>query len=113
MEQLRGETRWPDKCPQCGAKDPTAQHILDTHARPLLPAEDMDGPLGALALLRTDLAPDVLRRNIRLTGQILRGGRDWRWLRSAGPEAEAGRMGGSSESPAANPGDGEAGTERG
>ena len=31
-------------------------------------------------LLRTDPAPDVLRRNVRLVGQLLHGRGDWRWL---------------------------------
>jgi len=37
-------------------------------------------PLGPLWLLRTDLPPDVLRRNVRLVGQLLHGRGDWRWL---------------------------------
>ena len=80
--RLRLLLKWPGKCPYCGAEDPSAEHILEAHARPLLPPEATEAAdgVGALTLLRTDLAASALRRNIRLVGQILRGGRDWRWL---------------------------------
>ena len=83
--RLRLLLRWPGTCPCCGIEEPAAEHILETHARPLLPPEATEGPdsLGALTLLRTDLAWGVLRRNIRIVGQVLRGGRDWRWLKPA------------------------------
>ena len=54
-------------------------------------------PLGPLWLLRTDLPPDILRRNIRLVGQLVHGRGDWDWLRAPatpaageGTEAESG-----------------------
>ena len=77
----REDPRGPGPCPVCGAEEGTAAHILETHAVPRVPLPTgawLQG--GVYYYLRTDLEPPALRRNIRLVGQLLRNGSDWRWL---------------------------------
>jgi hypothetical protein len=81
--RLRMFLRVPGACPVCGNEDGSAEHILGAHAVPRFPLPEADDGEGMLWYLRTDLAAAVMRRNIRLVGQLLRNGADWGWLRAA------------------------------
>ena len=86
--RLRLLMRVSGQCPECGALDHTAVHILGhVHAR--LWAAGAKAPEQVTHLLRTDVPAGELRRNVRAVGQTLRGGADWRWLEAKPPPAQA------------------------
>ena len=80
---LRLLMRCPAGCPRCGGLDGTAEHLLAAHAVPRLAGGLPENPLGPLRLLRADLPADLLRRNIRLVGQVVHGRQNWQWLKRA------------------------------
>ena len=84
--------RFGGGCPVCSAADGTAEHFLEAHAVPRIHEGLPPNASGALWLLRTDLPSDVLRRNVRLVGELIHGRQNWGWLRAPvtpGPEADA------------------------
>ena len=89
---LRVVFRFEGGCPGCDTADGVAEHFLEAHAVPWVHEGLPSNAVGALWLLRTDLPSDVLRRNIRLVGQLIHGRQEWGWLRgpvTPGPEADA------------------------
>lgn len=83
--RLRILLRCPSGCPACTSVDGTAEHILRAHAAPKVwQGEELDRA-DPFRLLRTDTPTAELRRNIRVVGQVLRGGQDWKWLGAAPP----------------------------
>ena len=76
-------------CPECGALDGTAEHIL-AHVQLRMQQAGVPAPAVALDLLKTTAPADELRRNVRAVGQTLQGRRNWRWLEARAGAAPAG-----------------------
>ena len=76
---LRLTLRCADGCPVCGGVDGTAGHLLGEHAAPRVPEGIPETLRRPLWILRTDPPAAVLRRDIRLVGQLIHGRSDWRW----------------------------------